>query len=83
MLERRFSGRRETLESVSIDRLRLGGDQIPGRLRLQNSVGGAVRLENLAQPRDRPVNSSRGSVRRSLSPNGVDQPVEGDNLVRV
>ena len=73
----------KTLEAIAVNCVGIGSDDIAGSVRLQYAIGSALGLERLPEPRDRTVHGSRSGVWRSFAPDSVDQPLEGNDLVRV
>ena len=71
-----FTGK--PLESMRIDLLRVHAQQVAGRAR-----DNRVRPQQLAQPRDVDVHRLDGRLGQILSPQLVDEPVGGDELVGI
>jgi hypothetical protein len=74
----------QALEAVEVELVGLELQDVTGRAGDERLLGGPVRAsEQLAQPGDVAVQRRRGGLRWLLAPELLDQPVAGDDLVRV
>src|SRR4029450_775594 len=71
----------QSAEPVAVELPRLDAQQVPAAPREEHSLTSTV--QRLPQPRDVDLDDLRGTGRRLVWPQLVDQPVGGNHLIRM